>query len=67
MYYNRQEDRTLRRDPNGMLLGVFQGLAAWSGLPVLLLRIIGVILLFRVGFLPMTVAYLAAAIMLPSR
>jgi phage shock protein PspC (stress-responsive transcriptional regulator) len=50
-----------------MILGVFQGLATWSGLPVLLLRIVAVILLFSVGFTPMIIAYLGAALILPSR
>ncbi|MFA6772437.1 MAG: hypothetical protein WCR99_01965 [Sphaerochaeta sp.] len=46
---------------------MFQGLATWSGLPVLLLRIIGLILLFSVGFVPMANAYILTALMLPSR
>lgn len=54
-YYHR----TLYRERRGMILGVFQGLATWSGLPVLLLRIVGIILLFSVGFIPMVIAYLA--------
>ena len=67
MYYDREEDRTLYRERRGMILGVFQGLASWSGLPVLLLRIIGLILLFSVGFVPMAIAYILTALMLPSR
>ncbi|MGE4452900.1 MAG: PspC domain-containing protein [Sphaerochaeta sp.] len=60
-------DRTLYRERRGMILGVFQGLATWSGLPVLLLRSIGIILLFTVGFVPMVIAYLGTALILPSR
>ena len=67
MYYNREEDCTLYREKRGMILGVFQGLATWSGLPVLMLRIICLILLFTVGFVPMTIAYILVALMLPSR
>lgn len=67
MQYYREENRTLFREKSGMILGVFQGLASWSGLPVALLRIVGLILLFSVGFVPMTVAYLLTALVLPSR
>ncbi|NCC65973.1 MAG: PspC domain-containing protein [Spirochaetia bacterium] len=66
-YYSREDNRTLYRERRGMILGVFQGLATWSGLPALLLRIVGIILLFSVGFAPMIIAYLATALMLPSR
>ncbi|MDN5333852.1 MAG: phage shock protein [Sphaerochaeta sp.] len=59
--------RSLYRERRGIILGVFQGLATWSGLPVLLLRIVAVILLFSVGFTPMIIAYLGAALILPSR
>ncbi|MBZ4674253.1 MAG: hypothetical protein JG773_1224 [Spirochaeta sp.] len=59
--------RSLYRERRGMILGVFQGLATWSGLPVLLLRIVAVILLFSVGFTPMIIAYLGVALILPSR
>ncbi|MGE4583966.1 MAG: PspC domain-containing protein [Sphaerochaeta sp.] len=66
-YYTREEGRTLYRERRGLILGVFQGLATWSGLPVGLLRIVGIVLLFSVGFVPVTIAYLLAAVMLPSR
>lgn len=66
-YYSREDNRTLYRERRGMILGVFQGLSTWSGLPVLLLRIIGIILLFTVGFAPIIIAYLVTALMLPSR
>lgn len=67
MYYGRQDSKTIYRERNGVLLGVFQGLATWSGLPVLLLRIVGIVLLFKIGFVPIGIAYLVAALLLPSR
>ncbi len=66
-YYTREGDRTLYRERRGMLFGVLEGIANWSGLPVGLLRIVFVILLFSVGFIPMTIAYLIAALLLPTR
>ncbi len=65
--YTREDDRTLYRERRGLVFGVFQGLATWSGLPVGLLRIVGIILLFSVGFVPVTTAYLLAALHLPLR
>jgi phage shock protein PspC (stress-responsive transcriptional regulator) len=48
-----------------LLLGVCSLLANKSGLPVLLLRITYAVLLFKFGFLPMAVIYLALAMILP--
>jgi len=67
MEYPRRETHKLYRERNGYLLGVIEGLANWTGLPVLALRIIAVILLFKVGFVPMGIAYLGSALMLPAR
>ncbi|MCK9549077.1 MAG: PspC domain-containing protein [Sphaerochaeta sp.] len=57
------------RDEEGgaqpLLLGVCSLLAHKSGLPVLLIRIIAAVLLFRFGFLAATVTYLGLAILLP--
>lgn len=66
-YYSREDNRTLYRERRGMILGVFQGLATYFGLPVALLRIIGIILLFTVGFTPIVITYLLTALILPSR
>jgi len=57
----------LYREDNGYLLGVIQGVATWSGLPVLALRIIAVILLFKAGFVLMGIAYLGSALLMPPR
>jgi len=67
MEYPRSEIHKLYRERDGYLLGVIEGLANWTGLPVLALRIIAVILLFKVGFAPMGIAYLGAAILMPGR
>lgn len=67
MPYPRRETHKLYRERNGYLLGVIEGLANWSGLPVLALRIVAVILLFKVGFIPMGIAYLGSALLMPPR
>lgn len=59
--------KKLYREHDGYLLGVIQGLATWSGLPVAVLRIVAIILLFKVGFAPMGIAYLGSALLLPPR
>ncbi len=66
-YYTTEDHKHLYRERRGMILGVFQGLANWSGLPVGLLRVIGIILIFAVGFTPMVIAYLGSALLLPLR
>jgi len=67
MEYPRRETRKLYRERNGYLLGVIEGLATWTGLPALALRIIAVILLFKVGFATMAIAYLGSALLMPAR
>lgn len=67
MSYPHQESRKLYREDNGYLLGVIEGLANWTGLPVMALRIIAIVLLFTVGFTTMTVAYLGSALLMPAR
>lgn len=67
MSYPRRASRKLYREHNGYLLGVIEGLANWTGLPVLALRIIAVILLFKIGFVPILIAYLGSALLLPAR
>ena len=47
------------------MLGVLEGLANWTGLPAIALRIIAVVLLFKVGFAPIGLAYLGAALLMP--
>ncbi|WP_320130508.1 PspC domain-containing protein [uncultured Sphaerochaeta sp.] len=63
----RRDSNKLYREHNGIFLGVFQGLANWSGLPVWALRIIGIIVFFSIGFWKIGVLYLLAAILMPSR
>ena len=67
MEYPRSETHKLYRERDGYVLGVIKGLANWSGLPVLALRIIAVILLFKVGFVPIGIAYLGSALLMPAR
>ena len=63
----RQGHHKLYREDNGLLLGVFQGLANWSGLPVWAWRIAGIALMVTVGFFKIGFLYLLAAILMPSR
>ena len=58
-------DRDEERGAQPLLLGVCSLLANKSGLPVLLLRITYAVLLFKFGFLPMAVIYLALVMILP--
>ncbi|AEV29833.1 putative stress-responsive transcriptional regulator [Sphaerochaeta pleomorpha str. Grapes] len=67
MTYYRHDSNKLYREHDGMFLGVFQGLANWSGLPAWALRIIGLILLFSVGFFKVAALYLLAAVLMPPR
>ncbi len=67
MEYPRRETHRLYREHTGYVLGVIEGLANWSGLPAIALRIVAVILLFKVGFVPIGLAYLGAAILMPGR
>jgi phage shock protein PspC (stress-responsive transcriptional regulator) len=67
MPYPRREARKLYREDNGYMLGVIEGLANWTGLPVMALRIIAIVLLFTVGFTTMTIAYLGSALLIPAR
>lgn len=67
MTYYRHDPHRLCRERSGVLLGVFQGLANWSGLPAWALRIIGIALLFSVGFLKVTALYFLAAVLMPPR
>jgi phage shock protein PspC (stress-responsive transcriptional regulator) len=65
----RYEERTydhipLRRSRHGLVFGVCQGFANWSGIPVGLLRIGFVIALICTGFFPLGFAYLVAAIVM---
>ena len=67
MEYPRRETHRLYREQTGYVLGVIEGLANWSGLPAIALRIVAVILLFKVGFVPIGLAYLGAAVLMPGR
>ncbi|MCK9524257.1 MAG: PspC domain-containing protein [Proteobacteria bacterium] len=60
MTNNRQTGRA-----QSLLLGVCSTLSDKSGLPVTLVRVLAVVILFRLGFVAMMLTYLAAAILLP--
>ncbi len=61
--YTTNTNRTLYRSRNGVVFGVCRGLAEYSELPVLGIRLVVVILsLFAFPFVP--IAYVIAAVML---
>ncbi len=66
-YPRHEESRKLYREHTGYVLGVIEGVANWSGLPAFALRIVAVVLLFKVGFVPIGLAYLGSAILMPGR
>ncbi len=57
-------DRGLYRSRNGIILGVFKGLAQYFNFSVGWLRTIGVIVFIFTGFWPIVVLYLLAALIM---
>ncbi|MFA6844351.1 MAG: PspC domain-containing protein [Sphaerochaetaceae bacterium] len=55
----------LYRSNKGEILGVFQGLASWSGINVWILRVIGIVIAFKIGFVPSIIIYLLGAVLMP--
>ncbi len=68
-YEERDYDHApLRRSRNGLIFGVCQGFADWSGIPVGLLRVALAIAFVCTGFFPVGFGYLVAAmVMKPQR
>jgi phage shock protein C len=62
--YDGHSDRGLYRSRNGIILGVFKGLAQYFGFSVGWLRTIGVIVFIFSGFWPVVVLYLLAALIM---
>lgn len=56
--------RRLRRSRNGIVFGVFQGLADYAEINVFWLRFFAIVLLFTTGFFPIIAGYLVAALIL---
>jgi phage shock protein C len=59
------ERRPLYRSRNGIIFGVCKGLANYSDLSVVWIRIILVVLCLFTWFVPFVLAYLVAAILMP--
>jgi phage shock protein C len=59
-----QRERGLYRSRNGMILGVFKGLADYFDFSVGWLRAIGIIVFIFSGFWPIVVLYLLAALLM---
>ena len=57
-------EKGLYRSRNGLILGVFRGLAEYFDLSVFWLRTIGVIVFIFSGFWPIVVLYLLAALLM---
>jgi phage shock protein PspC (stress-responsive transcriptional regulator) len=63
-YHNRRHKGTLRRSRHGILLGVCQGIADWSGINVGIIRVLTIIAFFASHFVPVGIVYLLMAIFL---
>lgn len=63
-HQNGRSDKGLYRSRNGVILGVFKGLAEYFGFSVGWLRTIGVIIFLFSGFWPVGVLYLLAALIM---
>lgn len=59
-----KRDGTLYRSRNGVIFGVFRGMAAHYGLNLFWLRFVGVVLLFFTGIFPLVPLYLVAALLI---
>ena len=62
--FDGHSDKGLYRSRNGIILGVFKGLAQYFDFSVGWLRIIGVIVFIFSGFWPVVVLYLLAALIM---
>lgn len=65
MYSTPRQVSKPYRQRNGCILGVLGGLATWSGIPAVALRVIALILLFKVGLFIASVTYLGLALLMP--
>ena len=54
------------RSTQGVLLGVFEGLATWLGIPTCPLRLGALVVLLATVFYPIVVLYLLAALIMPT-
>lgn len=59
--------RKLYRSNDGILLGVCQGLADWTSIPVFIVRLIFIIVALSTSILPSLLVYLIVGLILPTR
>ncbi len=59
--------RGLYRSRNGILLGVFTGIAEYLDLSVFWVRVIALITFFITGFFPIAVIYIIAALIMKKK
>ena len=57
--------KRLYRSRNGIIWGVFQGLADWLEVPVSVLRTIAIVTFVLTGFFPLAAIYALAALLMP--
>ncbi len=64
MRHMTERPRTLYRSRDGMIMGVFKGMATFFDVQVLWIRVLAVALLVFTGFWPMTILYLVTGFIL---
>lgn len=68
-YYDRECHRCtnkLRRSKDGIIFGLCEGFANWTGLPVGLVRIATIIAFLLTGFWPVGVLYILISLLTPA-
>jgi len=66
-YYKRRGRKKLYRSPNGIIFGVCEGLANYTGISVGVIRFLAIITFIISGFFPIGIIYLLMAIFIPAR
>ncbi|MGD1823393.1 MAG: PspC domain-containing protein [Pleomorphochaeta sp.] len=65
-YYRKRQRRKLYRSKNGLIFGVCEGLANYTGISVGLIRFLTILTFICSGFAPIGIIYLLMAVFLPT-
>ena len=66
-YYKRRHRKKLYRSSNGIIFGVCEGLANYTGISVGVIRFLTILTFIFSGFFPIGIIYLLMAIFIPAR
>ncbi len=66
-YYKKRHRKKLYRSSNGLIFGVCEGLANYTGISVGLIRFLAILTFILSGFAPIGIIYLLMAIFIPTR